>query len=78
MLDLYSLLGPPYVFLIIGGIFLSVATLWTYTGKAWVRFNGWVYRAKEPKWFWWQVAVCFLAGAGFIARFLYEVCGPAN
>jgi hypothetical protein len=78
MPDLYSLFEPPYFFLIIGGLFLSAAVFWIYTGKAWVRFNGWVYRAKEPKWFWWQVVVCFLGGVGFIARFLYEIFGPAN
>jgi hypothetical protein len=78
MNDLSSLLEPPYIFLIFGGMFLSAAAYWMYKGKAWVRFNGWVYRDKEPKWFWWQVVVCFLFGAGFIARFLYEISGPAN
>ena len=78
MNDLGSFLEPPYIFLILGVIFLSVAVIETYTGKAWVRFNGWVYRDKEPKWFWWQIVVCFLGGAGCIARFLYEVSGSAN
>jgi hypothetical protein len=76
--DLHSLVEPPYIFLIVGGVFLSAAVFWMYTGRAWVRFNGWVYRAKEPKWFWWQVAVCLLFGIGFIARFLYGVLGSAN
>jgi len=76
--DLESVLGPPCIFLILGGIFLSAAVLWTYTGEAWVPFNGWVYRAQEPRWSWWQVVVCFLGGACFVVRFLYEVFGPAN
>jgi hypothetical protein len=78
MPDWKSLPEPPYVFLIVGGIFLSAAVVWTYMGKAWVRFNGWVYRAKEPKWFWWQVVVRFFFGIVFIARFLYDVFGPSN
>jgi len=78
MSDSYSLLSPPYIFLILGVIFIFAAACWMYMGKAWVRFNGWVYRAKEPKWFWWQVVVCFLGGAAFVARFLYEVVGPSN
>jgi hypothetical protein len=40
-------------------------------GKAWLRFGGWVYRAKEPKWFWFQVALHFLLGLGFIGGYLY-------
>jgi hypothetical protein len=74
-MDIIKALHQPYIFLILAGIFLSVGILWTYTGRAWVRFNGWVYRAEEPKWFWWQVVVCFLAAIGCIVRFLFEVSG---
>jgi hypothetical protein len=73
--DLGSLLHQPYIFLILAGIFFSVGVLWTYTGRAWVRFNGWVYRAEEPKWFWWQVIACFLGAIGCIVRFLFEASG---
>ena len=47
----------PYVLLIAGVIFFSAAVVFRYTGKAWVRFHGWAYRAEEPGWFWWQVAL---------------------
>jgi hypothetical protein len=71
MPDLYYLLRPPYIFLILGVISFSAAVVWTYTGKAWVRFDGWVYRAKEPKWFWWEVALYYLVGVLFIGISLY-------
>jgi len=78
MLDGFWFLQQPYIFLILGVIFLSVAEVEIYQGKAWVRFNGWVYRSKEPKWFWRQIVVLCLGGVGLIARFIYEVSGPAN
>jgi hypothetical protein len=61
----------PYIFLIVGVVSISAATVWTCMGKVWVRFNGWVYRAKEPGWFWWEVALYYLGGVCFIGYFLY-------
>jgi hypothetical protein len=43
-----------------------------------VRFNGWVYRAKEPGWFLWDVALDYLIGVFFVGYFLYKVYGPPN
>jgi hypothetical protein len=63
----------PYLFLIIGGISLTAALVWTCTGKAWTRFHGWVYRAEEPKRFWLEVAMDCLIGVAFIGIFLYLV-----
>jgi hypothetical protein len=40
---------PQVIFLILGVISISASLVFTYTGKAWVRFYGRVYRAKEPK-----------------------------
>ena len=60
------------VSLLIFGIFLcGLAAVWTSTGKAWLRSGGWLYRAKEPKSFWFQVTLCFLLGLGFIGYYLY-------
>src|SRR6185437_3004564 len=56
----------PYLFLILGVISIAAAAIFTCTGKAWVRFNGWVYRAKEPKWFWWEVTLDCLLGLCFV------------
>jgi hypothetical protein len=64
---------PPYSLLILGAISFSAAVVWTCTGKAWVRFHGWVYRAKEPNRFWWEVAMYYLGGVFFIGYFLYLV-----
>jgi len=70
MPDWHFLLTPPYIFLILGVMSFSAAVVWTRTGKAWVRFHGWVYRAREPKWFWWEVALNYLAGVFSIGIFL--------
>lgn len=64
---------PPYFFLIVGIVLISAATVWTCMGKVWVRFNGWVYRAKEPRSFWWEVALYYLGGVCFIGYFLSKV-----
>lgn len=70
MVDLRSHL-PPYVLLAVGFISIFAAAVFAYMGKAWVRFHGWVYRAKQPKWFWWEVALYFFCGVGLIGYFLY-------
>jgi hypothetical protein len=73
-----SPIRSPYIFLILGVISISAAVVFTCTGKVWVRFNGWVYRAKEPGWFWWDVAIDYLIGVFFVGYFLYKVYGPPN
>jgi hypothetical protein len=73
MPDLNQLLKPPYIFLILGALSISAATVFTFTGKAWVRFSDWVHRAKEPAWFWWEVALYYLVGVWFVGYFLYKV-----
>jgi len=66
---------PPHIFLLLGALSASAATVFTYTGKVWVRFNGWVYRAKETGWFWWEVALYYLVGVWFVGYFLYRFYG---
>jgi hypothetical protein len=63
----------PYVLLIAGVIFFSMAVVWTCTGKAWIRFHGWVYRAEEPKRFWLEVVTDYLIGFGLIGVFIYNL-----
>jgi hypothetical protein len=42
------------------GVFsIFAAAVFTSMGKVWVRFTDWIYRAKEPGWFWWEVALYF-------------------
>jgi hypothetical protein len=78
MPDLNSLLRPPNVFLTVGVISISAATIFAYTGKVWVRFSGWVYRGKESRVFWGEVAAYFLVGVFFVGYFLYKVYGFSN
>jgi hypothetical protein len=70
MSELSQLLRPPYIFLILGVVSISAAAVFTCMGKVWVRLNGWVYRAKEPGWFWWEVALDYFIGVCFIGYFL--------
>ena len=71
------LLRPPFVFLILGIMSISAAAVFTCMGKVWVRANGWIYRAKEPRWFWWEIALDFFIGVWFIGYFLYKAYGIA-
>ena len=73
MFELSRLLRPPYIFLILGVISIFAAAIFACTGKVWVRFNGWVYRAKEPRSFWGEVAAYLLVGLCFIGYFLFEI-----
>jgi RsiW-degrading membrane proteinase PrsW (M82 family) len=68
--DWNSPIRSPYFYLVVGLIAFSAAVIWTCTGKAWIRFHGWVYRAREPKRFWWEVAMDCLIGVIFIGIFL--------
>jgi hypothetical protein len=42
-------------------------------GRVWVRFNGWVYRDKEPTVFLGEIAVYFLGGVLFVGYFLSTI-----
>jgi hypothetical protein len=76
MFDLGSLLRAPFIFLILSVLAISAATVFACTGRVWVRFSGWVYRAKEPRVFWVDVIILYLAGVFFMGCFLFG--GPSN
>lgn len=57
--------------LIFGTLLCSLAAIWAYMGKAWLRFGGWVYLDKDPKRFWLHIAVHLLLGVGLIGYYLY-------
>jgi hypothetical protein len=61
----------PYLFLILGLISISASAVFICLGKVWVRFNGWVFRAEEPRSFWGEVAAYSLVGVAFVGYFLY-------
>jgi len=71
MHDLTAPIRSPYIFLILGFISFIAVVVWTNTGKAWIRFHGWVYRTQEPKRFWWEVTMDCLIGIIFFGIFLY-------
>lgn len=73
MSDVKSLLSPPYTLLVFGMFLFFLGVVYTYTGKAWIRFHGWVYRAEEPKRYWLEVALYYFLGVCFIGYFLYKI-----
>ena len=75
MRNLPSLLRPPYIFLVLGVIFLFVGVVSTCTGVSWARFGRVIYRDKEPNEFWWDVGVSYLGGVFFIGVFIYRLYG---
>lgn len=64
--------GSPIFYLICGFIVISAAVYEILSGRAWVRFNGWVYKANEEKTFWWNVAVLLLIGL-FLVGFCFHL-----
>ena len=70
MLASSLLAQPPWSCLWYAGVFLSVAAVWTYTGEAWSRFDGWIYRSQIPRAFWWMVVPLYCVGAVFMSYFL--------
>jgi hypothetical protein len=78
MPDLYSHLRPPYIFLILGFVSLAAGVISTCTGVSWARYGRVIHRAQEPKEFWWNVAIYYLAGVLFIGYFLYKLHAPSN
>ena len=71
MSDPFWLLKPPYTLITSGMFILFLAVVYTFIGKAWTRTR-WVYRAGEPKWYWFEVAMCYLVGVGLIGLYLYQ------
>lgn len=72
MSNLPWFLKPPGTLFTAGMFLLSLAVAYTYTGKAWIRMHGWVYRAEEPKRYWLEVAVYYLGAVFLIGLFLYK------
>ena len=66
------LLDRQHRFLFIGIILLVTTAVFTLSGETLERYRGIVYRAKEPKRFWWDIVFYFLASLFFIGLYLYE------
>jgi hypothetical protein len=76
--DLNSLLKPPFIFLILGIFFISAAVVYTRMGKAWGRFNGWIYRAEKPVTFWVEVVFYYLGGVWSLGYFWFRIYELSN
>jgi hypothetical protein len=72
-MDYPHLPSTPDIFMILGVISFSVSVIWTHTGKAWVRYYGWIHRAEEPGVYWWNVVTGYLVGVIFIGIAFYLV-----
>jgi hypothetical protein len=72
-MDHYSyLIYMPYRLLLIGIAFILLAVISAFAGACPTR-GGVAYRAKDPKTFWWCIAIYVLAGVCFIGDFLSKV-----
>ena len=72
-MDRFSyLIDRRHGFLLIGIVLLIMTVVFTLSGETLERDHGIVYCAKEPKRFWWDVVVYFLAGLFFIGLYLYQ------
>jgi hypothetical protein len=60
-------------FFLLGSVLLLVAVIETFTGTAITRGQGLIYRAKDPKTFWWLVAVSYIGAIVFYAEFFYKI-----
>lgn len=78
MSDPFWMFKGPFVIATLGATSLFAGTAWTVTGKAWDRYRGWVYRTKEPRRYWWNVAAYCVVGAGLIAGFWFKVHSGSN
>lgn len=65
---------PPSGFLLIGILFFLGAVVSTCTGKTTARTGSMIYRAEEPRTFWWVVAMYYVSALVFVGLYLYE--GP--
>jgi hypothetical protein len=73
-MDHYSyLIDQQHRLLLVGILLLVFAVVFTLTGETVERHRGMVYRAEEPKRFWWDVAWFYLGGIFFIALYLFHI-----
>ena len=59
--------------LIFGVALLFFGVVYTCMGESYERFYGWIYRSKEPKKFWWSVAMYYLFGIFFIVADVFDI-----
>jgi hypothetical protein len=67
------LMARHHTFLILGAVLMVMAIIFTLTGECLVKYQGIIYRDKDPKEFWQGVAVYFLLGLLSLGLYLYTV-----
>ena len=66
------LIDRQHRFLLIGIVLLVMTAVFTLSGETLERYHGIVCRAEEPKRFWCDVVMYFIAGLFFIGLYLYQ------
>ena len=68
--DLHKLFSPPYIYMVLGMVFVLMGAISMSTGKALTR-GAIIDHDKEPKLFWWIVVLDYVFGVCFIGYFMY-------
>ena len=66
------LIDRQHRFLLIGIVCLIMSVAFILTGETLERYHGIVYRAEEPKRFWWDLVTWIFGGLFFIGLYLYQ------
>jgi hypothetical protein len=77
MPNLDSLLNQKFIYCILGVVFLLAAVISICAGTTVARYNGWVYRNKEPSNFWSVVAIYVFGGILCIGIYLHSISSAA-
>lgn len=62
--------ASPLFLWISGFAVIALAVHWTFTGRIYVRFYGWVNRVEQPKKYWSNLVLLYLLGLFIIGRCL--------
>ena len=72
-MDQFSyLLDPQHRLVLLGIVFLILAAMSMLSGETLQRGRSIVYRAEEPRRFWWDVVIWIVAGLISIGVYLYQ------
>jgi hypothetical protein len=72
MKDFSNLFDQQHSLLLIGIVLLTMMAVFALSGGIFEPHAGIVYRAKEPRRFWWNVVGYFLGGIFFIGVYLIQ------
>jgi hypothetical protein len=61
-----------YIYLILGTLFFCGGVVSMFAGKTSARTGRMIYRATEPRTFWWVVAMYYLGALFFVGLYLFQ------